>query len=161
LHCLVKVTLSCQPWFVNCVLRGAGGIAIAALLDHPKAASLLRLGGEKREEDASQGEDNQSSTGTRITIFAAHGTCHRQPVSTETMDLAASSATTMQMDSWKARKEWSWQAVGTHLVPSSIVQKSRRHHHHHKSWKDAATSSMILMYKGPLGPAPTVARLAE
>jgi hypothetical protein len=79
LHCLFKVTLSRQPWFVMCVLRGDGGIVRAALLVHPKAASLLRLGGEKREEDASQGEDNQSSIGTRVTIFAAHGTCQAVP----------------------------------------------------------------------------------
>jgi hypothetical protein len=47
MHCLVKGTLSRQPWFVICVRRGAGGIARAAMLVHPKAASLLRLGGEK------------------------------------------------------------------------------------------------------------------
>jgi hypothetical protein len=58
MHCLVKVTLIRQPWFVICVRRGAGGITRSALLVHPKAASLLRLGGEKREEDASQGEEN-------------------------------------------------------------------------------------------------------
>jgi hypothetical protein len=67
---------------------------------------------------------------TRITIIAAHETWHQQPVLTETMDLAASSAITMQMDSCKARKEWSWQAVGTQVVPSYIAQTSRRHHHH-------------------------------
>jgi hypothetical protein len=48
MHCLVKGTLSRQPWFVICARRGAGGIARAAMLVHPKAASLLRLGGEKR-----------------------------------------------------------------------------------------------------------------
>jgi hypothetical protein len=52
MNCLVKGTLSRQPWFVFCVRRGAGGIARAAMLVHPKAASLLIRGGEKRRRRA-------------------------------------------------------------------------------------------------------------
>jgi hypothetical protein len=98
---------------------------------------------------------------TRITISAAHETWHQQPVLTETMELAASSAITMQMESCKARHEWPWPVVGTQLVQSSISQTSRRQHHRHKSWKNSVRSWTILTFKGMPVPAPTVARLAE
>jgi hypothetical protein len=48
MYCLVKGTLSRYPWFAFYATRGYGGIVRSAMLVHPKSASLLRLGGEKR-----------------------------------------------------------------------------------------------------------------
>jgi hypothetical protein len=62
MHCLVKGTLSRQPWFVFCVRRGAGGIVRAAMLVHPKSASLLRFGGEKRRRQPRRRRHSESTS---------------------------------------------------------------------------------------------------
>jgi hypothetical protein len=62
MHCLVKGTLSRQPWFVFCVRRGAGGIARASMLVHPKSVSLLRLGGENRRTQPRRRRHSESTS---------------------------------------------------------------------------------------------------
>jgi hypothetical protein len=161
MHCLVKGTLSRQPWFVFCVRWGAGVIARAAMMVHPKASSLLRLGGEKRRRWPRRRRHSESTSlridklleyrmSLRFLYHAArnkntidnsfqHAHCDlrgtRNMASTTCIDrddgTRCKQCITMQMDSCKARKEWPWPEVGTDLVPSYIAQTSRRHHHHH------------------------------